>query len=247
MSLTELTRKAGKALQENSPTILTALGVTGTLSTAYLTARATAKAIRIIDDRESKGGISDRNLRRIKERAQDVWTLYIPAVASGVLTVTVIIAGHKVGSKRAAAAYSLLGVSERAFEEYSAKVVEQLGKNKEQAIRDEVMQDRVNANPTSMVVMGTGKVLCMEAHTGRYFECDMETLRKAENTINQQILRTDEATLTDFYYLVGLEPTPYSSYSGWRSDKIVELKYSAVLHKGTPCICFDYNYVKSLY
>jgi hypothetical protein len=75
----------------------------------------------------------------------------------------------------------------------------------------------------------------------------METIRKAVNTINAKMLREDEATLSDFYYLIGLPYTSYSSGTGWRSDKLLELYYSTALNDGgIPCITFEYNYVKPL-
>lgn len=244
--MTPLIVMARRVLTQNSTTILTGLGVSGTLSTAYLAARASFTAARVIDKSEFEGGVSDEWRQRLKERSLLVWKLYIPTAASGVITIGCIVASTRIGAKRAAAAYSLLSVSEKAFTEYREKVVEQIGVQKEQKVRDEIAQDHVT-NTQTVIVSGAGTVQCFESHTGRYFLSDMETIRKAVNTINAKMLREDEATLSDFYYLIGLPYTSYSSGTGWRSDKLLELYYSTALNDGgIPCITFEYNYVKPL-
>lgn len=144
MTLIKLTRQAEKLLHDNSPVILTAIGVSGTLSTAYLVGVASYEAAHVHDADDIQGFEHDR-----KQKIVRVWKLYIPAAISATLTVGCIIAANRVGSKRAAAAYSVLSVTEKAFSEYKDKVVETIGERKERTIQDAVVQDRVNANPAS--------------------------------------------------------------------------------------------------
>lgn len=248
MSIHDIALKVGKSLRSNSPTILTGVGISGVLSTAYLTARAAYASYDVLN-LDSKGewreGVFYPTKLSKKEQFKKVWKLYVPAAASGIVTTTCIVGANRIGTKRAAAAYSLLTVSERALSEYREKVIEEIGVKKEQAIRDTIAQDRVNAAPPAqMIVVGTNKVLCFEGHTGRYFESNMETLRRAENDINAQMFRDNEANLNDFYHLVGLEPTSTSSRTGWNVDKMLKLQFSSVISPdGQPCLAFEYNYV----
>lgn len=245
MTLIKLTRQAEKLLHDNSPVILTAIGVSGTLSTAYLTAKATYA---VGYDEALNAAYNEPP--PVKERIARHWKLYIPAAISATLTVGCIIAANRVGSKRAAAAYSVLSVTEKAFSEYKDKVVETIGERKERTIQDAVVQDRVNANPASgreILVTGSGNVLCCELFTGRYFNSDMESLRKAENKLNSRLNREMYARLSDFYSLVGLPYTSNSEEIGWDSDKLLELRFTTVLSDdGRPCIAFDYNYTKPM-
>ncbi len=75
----------------------------------------------------------------------------------------------------------------------------------------------------------------------------METLRKAQNDINSQVVNQAYVTLEEFYDLVGLPNTSNASNLGWDSDKLMALQFSTVLSEaGEPCLAFDYNYTKPL-
>lgn len=242
MTIRTLVKQAERLLRDNSAAILTTMSVSGTVTTAYLAAKASFRAAHIISEGERiNAGPVER-----KDVVKAVWKLYIPATVSGAVTIGCIVANTHINTRRTAVAYSLLNVSERAFAEYKDKVLEEIGPKKEQAVRDAIAQDKVTNN-TSVVVAGSGSVLCFEGHTGRYFMSDMETLKKAVNTINAKLNREMEATLHDFQYLVGLPDTSYSWTVGWTSDRLMDLEFSTTISSdGKPCLVFEYNYLKQL-
>ena len=59
MNVKTIIAKASRAASDNSPLLLTAIGVAGTLTTAYLTHRAAYQASQIITHEESIGGTAD--------------------------------------------------------------------------------------------------------------------------------------------------------------------------------------------
>lgn len=231
-------------VRDNTPAILTAFGVTGTLGTAYLTGKAAYESHPIIADYEYANGIPDSTREMYIQRGKLVWKLYIPAIVSGTSTVLCIVIAARVGSRRTAAITAAYTLSERALVEYREKVTETLGANKEQKLRDELAQEKVAKNPPGpTIITGDGQVLCYEMFTGRYFNSTMENLRRAENNINAHLIKHDRATVSDFYDEVGLPYTSYSGEVGWESDKMLELEYSTVLSEDSrPCIAFAYNY-----
>lgn len=242
MKIRKLIGLAEQSIKKNSPTILTTCGITGLVTTAYLTGRASYRAARYFSDKDPY--MSKR------ERVEHVWTFYIPAGISGALSVSCIIGAQRVGTRKTAAAQAAFAVSERVFSEYRDRVVEELGEGKEQKIRDEIAQNLVDRSPQpsqEVLVTGPGNVLCLEAFTGRYFTSDMETLRKAQNDINAQVVGHSYAYLDDLYFLIGLEPTSNSSGLGWDSDKQMELEFSTTLTKdGRPCLVISYKHIKTL-
>ena len=240
-SWAKLVAKTSKIVTDNSPLILTGVGVAGTITTAVLAGRASYKAAYIIAD---SGEVEQTTQEQLKENVRLVWKLYIPAVSVGVLTITSIVFANQIGTRRAMAVATAYSLSERAFEDYRKKVVEVMGENKERSVRDQVAQDQVNENPNRgmVVVADDTNVLCYEQYTGRYFSSSMEKLRKAENDLNHKILHEDSASLSDFYCLVGLPRTEISDDLGWNANKLLELQFSAVLSEDqAPCLSIYFD------
>lgn len=249
MNLSNIVPTAIKMVKSNAPEILTALGVSGVATTAYLAGKASYEAHALIVRSETTGGTAGDPKERFKERAKLTWKLYIPATVSGAVTVGCIIGASRGNSKRTAAAVTAYSITERAFTEYKEKVVEQIGKGKEEKIRDEIAQDHVNKNPASsqILMMGKGHVLCYEMYTGRYFKSDMESLRKAVNDINAVALREMYVSLEDFYDIIDLPHTSASDKVGWDFERPMELIFSTVLSEdGEPCLAFEYKGMKPL-
>lgn len=227
----------------NSPAILTGIGVVGVVSTAYLTGKATFKAAEILAEEERVAALVAKSSEKtLKEKTKLVWTLYIPAVATGTTTCAAIIGANYISNRRAAAMAAAFTLSEKAYSEYRDKVTEHLGKNKEQRVRDDIQQDRVTNNPSTLVVTGDGNVMCYDAYSGRYFESKMEDLKWAQNNLNHKIINDYYASLGDFYNLIGLPSTEYSEEVGWNSDELLELQFSTVMSDDQkPCIAINFR------
>lgn len=246
MKLGILAKRFGKVAADNSPAILTGLGVTGTLTAVFLTGKATFKAAQILQVAEGLRG-EDQELD-LRQKFDMTWKCYVPAAGTTLLAIACMVAANHVGVRRAAALASAYNIAQRGFDEYKDKVVEKLGEKKEQALRDEVAQDRVTKNPPSsstMVVTSQGNVLCLDMYSGRYFESDMETLKKAENDTNYQMIHHDYASLSDYWANVGLPKTSESDEVGWcSSDNKLECEYSTAMDdKGRPCITVNFRTV----
>lgn len=225
MSLNLLIKKAERLAIDNSPIILTSFGVIGTITTAYLTGKASIKAVELM------GMEDDRIDLDWREKIQMTWKLYIPAIGMGTLSCAAIVGANHIGSRRAAAVAAAYSITEKAFTEYRDKVVETLGEKKEQKIRDGIAQDRIERNPLgdrTIIIEGTD-VLCYDMFTDRWFRSDMETIKKAQNDTQYQINNDMYASLTDFYDRMGLGRTSYSDDVGWTVDQKLEICFSTVM------------------
>lgn len=238
MDVGNLFKQGERFVSENSPSLLTAVGVAGTVTTAVLTGRASYKAAEIIRKEEDLHEVE----LETKEKLEVTWPLFIPPVGVGSVTVVSIIMANRIGSKRVAAIAAAYSISEKAFTDYKEKVVEKLGENKERSVRDELAQDRVNKNPnTQVLVAGAGEVLFYDAVTGRYFMSSMEKVKKAQNTINYDIINNMYASLSAFYEEIGLPPTSYSDEVGWNANNLLELSFSTTMsNEDKPCIVIDF-------
>lgn len=206
---------------------------------------ASFKAADLIADKEHDFGRGLSFRLGPRDKIKLVWKLYIPAAGMGVLTVAAIVCANRIGTRRTAAMAAAYSITEKAFTEYQDKVAEKVGQRKEQGFRDEIEQERITNNPVStreVIITGGGNVLCYDKFTGRYFQSDVESLKKAQNDLNAQVLNDFYASLTDFYNLIGLKGTSMSDELGWNSDKLMQLRFSTVLSEdGRPCISIDFS------
>lgn len=250
MDFSMLFKRAGKVAAENSPAILTALGVSGTLTTAYLAAKAAFQSVdvlreaedakeaeflgttlQIVEEEPEVEGIKRISYEPLttQEKVEAVWKLYAPAAASAALTIAAIILAARVQERRNAALLSAYTTVEKSYQEYRAKNVETLGKKKEQDLRDKLAQESVDREPpgsTEIYIMEHGNILCRDAYSGRYFDSTHEKVQKAEIAINYQILNEDYASLTDFWDILGLDPTKGSDNLGWTTERPFEIAIS---------------------
>jgi hypothetical protein len=246
MTLTTILRQAEKLVADNSPHILTSIGVAGTITTAVLTGKASLKAARLIDRKQQSLNIHDHGkMLTYKDKAYLVWKLYIPPAAVMSVTVASIIMANQIGTRRAAvmaAAYTSL---QKAGEEYREKVIEKLGETKEQSVHDEVMQDNMANKPVSqreVIITGGGNALCFDAYTGRYFLSSMEEMKKAVNDLNHRIISHFYASLNEFYDLLGLDNVDVGEDMGWSTDELLEPRFGTqIADDGRPCLTISFD------
>lgn len=228
-------RQATHILKENSPVILTGCAAAGVVTTAIFAVKATPKACEIIEGE----GLEDK-----VDIVKATWKLYIPAIASGVVTIACIVGANHISLKRSAALASLYSLSEATLKEYQDKVVEKIGEKKEQEVRDEIAQDRVRKNPQGenpVILTGRGEVLCLDSISGRYFKSDIEKIRKTVNDLNVNLNKDFFIPVNDLYYELGLPGIKLGEMIGWRLPNLIEVDFSTQLtDDGTPCLVMDF-------
>lgn len=253
MDLSALFQRAGQAAAKNSPAILTAIGVTGTLTTAYLAAKAGFKSAAVIADAEENGTLphpetgEDIPVKfdelKFQQKFELLWELYVPAATCATLTIAAIICSNRVSERRAAALASAYTLAEKNFKSYREKTLKKVGKKKEQEIRDDIATDEVNKKPPSkskITVVGNFETLVLDQYSGRYFTGDIEKIRSAVNDFNAMVINDNYGSLTEFYELIGLDATSVSGDFGWTTDKLLEVNYSWTTWNGDPLLCIDF-------
>lgn len=246
--IAELARRASDFAVKNSPTILTTIGVIGTVSTAILAGRASFQAADIIRLKEAsddeRGAIGGTPREVMEERVKLVWKLYIPAATMGVATVACVIGANRVGARRAAGLAAAYSIIERNFDDFKDKVQEKIGEKKTEAIHDEIAQDRVDqvTYPDDVKLSGLDEgQLCLDMFGDRRFRHTYEGIRAAENDLNHNLIHNGTATLADFYSHLGLDAPPFSEELGWNADRMLEVRLSSVLREGLPWIAMSFK------
>ena len=245
MNIRAFLKAAEVGLRKNSPQILVGIGIVGMAASVFLMADARPKALEIIDREERKKG---SRLTK-KEAAKATWKCYIPVALTWTTSAACVASGVNITLRRQAAIGAAYAVSEAARINYRDKVVDVVGKKKEEEIRDAIAKDTIANRPlldgTEVFDTGLGKTLCFDAWCGRYCLCDIEAIRRAANTIWSQILNEGSARLNDFYYELKLPESRSGDVLGWdtRCDRF-DLYFSSQLagQDSTPCLVFDFTH-----
>jgi hypothetical protein len=243
--MNEFFKKFKMLVADNSPLILTYLSVAGVVSTAVLAVRATPKALEKIEQVHKENFMMDNPDAKNKEIIKVVWKDYTPAFVSGAFTIACIIGAQTINTRKNAAVVSLYSLTETALREYQAKVKEIHGENKEKKVRELVKQDSIASAPMALSevhITGLGEQLCYDSFTGRYFKSDIETIRRAQNDINAQVLANNYASHNDFYKALGLSRTQFGEEAGWNLDQLLDIEFTSHLaDDGRPCLCIEYQ------
>lgn len=242
-NLATIAKDIRKFASKRSPEILTGIGIAGMITTTILAVRATPKALELIEEQKEEESVDELSSFEVVKVA---WKPYIPAIITCVASTACLIGASSVNTKRNAALATAYKLSETALSEYRDKVVETIGEKKERIVRDKVAEERVKKNPVSkneVIITGNGKTLCFDPISGRYFMCSIETIKKAENTLNKQMLHdiSGYVSLNEFYDELGLDHTSVGNDLGWNTNQLIDIDFSSQLNdNGEPSVVLDY-------
>ena len=205
-----------KALMKHSPLILTCMGAAGVIATAVLTGKATIKAVRITDDmRYFDPDVGFALDAPKKEIVKAVWKEYIPAAGVGIATIACIFGANALNKKQQAVLMSAYALLDQTYREYKNKVKDVLGEESEQKVEDTIAREKCKAYPD---IPKGDNLLFFDPFYGEPFERTMLEIQEAEYRLNQKFAIEGEATLNDFYELLGLDPIPTGNYIGWTQE-----------------------------
>lgn len=243
-NVTGFFKNVQSTIKSHSPEILTAVGIVGMAATTVMAVRATPKALKCIED--AKLEKQDDHLTPV-EAVKATWKCYIPAAVTGVTSTACLIGASSANTRRNAALMTAYNVTRTALTEYKDKVVETIGEKKEQAIRENIAKDKLDKDPVTnreVIITEKGNTLCYDGVFGRYFKSDIDTIKRAINSINRKIVAGDMyVSLNEFYDEIGLEPIEIGNQLGWNiDDGEIEIEFSSQLAAdGTPCLVIGYN------
>ena len=231
MDISKLIESSKKKLSDNAPEIMIGFGLAGMLTSTIMAVKATPKAMAIIEEEED---YLNRELTKI-EKAKLVWKPYVPAALGYCASTALIIGANNVNSKRSAMFAGAYKLSEQTLATYRDKVIETIGEEKEREISDKVARDKVKeARQTSYhaneVIYGTGQCLCYDPISGRYFNSDMDKIRKIENDLNYRLMKENMISLNEFYTELGMECTDMGFKYGWNIDEgLIEIRFTSTI------------------
>ena len=226
-------------IAKNSPTILSGMAMAGTIMTGVL-------AVKAGKDAQKKRENLNPDATKTDIILAEAPCYILPTIWGGV-TIFCIFGANKVNAKRIAVLGSMLAASNQKVIDYKKAIDDMLPKSKATAIKDAVLQKEVDRasskEDTPVILTGNGEYLCYDPQSGRFFRSDMESVRKAINNINEQLLREMFVTLNDLYYELKIPPIKLGNDLGWKTDKgLIDIRFGTMQNdKGEPCLTLDYD------
>lgn len=194
-------------LRRNSPTILTFLGAAGVVATSIAAAKATPKAMALLEKTKEEKGEELTKLEIVKVAGP----AYIPAVAIGASTIACIFGANALNKKTQASIMSAYALLDTSYKQYKSKVKELYGENSDRNVKKEIAKDKFKDND---IHINNEKILFFDFYSLRYFESTERLVLKAENRVNELLKLYGRASLNDFYESLGM-PTAYTGYELW--------------------------------
>ena len=210
-------------LKKNASTILTCVGAAGVVATGVMAAKATPKALQLLEEAEKGKGEELTKVEKVKVAAP----AYIPAVLVGASTIACVFGANILNKRQQAALMSAYALLDNSYKDYKKKVAELYGEEADKEVRAEIAKDKYTDEEIEL--KDDGKQLYYDDYSGRYFEATAETLLRAENFVNRTLADTAGVFLNEYFEAVGLDRTDYGDYMGWSSCEMYDMTWSSWL------------------
>ena len=195
--------KIGYFMKKHSSTILTVIGAAGVIGTSVLAVKATPKALELIKEAEEEKGEKLTKLEVVKV----AWKPYVPAVVTGLSTITCIFGANHLSTKQQRslmAAYTLL---DKSFKQYRSKTEDLSDIN--------IMQEIIGSEFDENRELNEDKLLFYEHQSRRFFESTMEEVMQAECAYLELLENRGYASLNEYYDLLGIPHIPHGYQLSW--------------------------------
>lgn len=209
-------------VKRNAPTILTVAGGIGVVTTSVMAAKATPKALRLLEEAEEKKG---EKLTKL-EKVRTVGPTYIPTIIMGIGTITCIFGANALNKRTQASLISAYALVDNSYKEYKQKLKELYGEETHEEIVNAIAVEK--ARDVGITAKGLTANYCLTDDTScgepvlfydewsnRYFESTIEQVIVAEYHTNRNFTLRGYLFLNEFYSFLGLEETDYGNKVGW--------------------------------
>lgn len=212
--------------KEHAGGILTLVASVGLIATAVEVGVATTKAREVVEEKKKEreawkesSGIDQPPITK-EEIVKECWKLYIPAAATGIASISCIVAANVITArqqKSLAAAYALM---ETGYKKYRGKIAERFGKETDIQTANEVIVEQ-GENTADFDELDDGKkILIYDPYSERYFETTLAKIRRAMYTLNRNLAIQGCTSLNDMYMALGVSLTEEGDDIGWCVDSL---------------------------
>lgn len=209
-------------VKRNSTTILSGVAVIGLVATSISTAKATIKAVEILNEAECEKKEPLTKSEVVKLTAK----CYIPPIIIGTSTVMCILGANILNKRQQASLISAYTFLDNSFKEYKAKLKEIYGEEAHNKIIDAIAVEKARqvdiysntcfSSCNLAIEDGTSEPrMFYDLYSSRYFESTIERVLNAEYHFNRNYILRGDATVNELYEFLGVEKLPHGDSVGW--------------------------------
>lgn len=209
-----------KFLVDHAPAIFTGLAIVGTVETTVLAVKGTPKAI----DKMEKAYLDKGESLTKTEIVKATYKCYIPAAASGAMTIAFIILANRAHIKKETALAATMSFFENRYESYRRNTINECGEEADEKIQEAIAKEQMENNPPPSYLKRyaeeDGEFLCYEPITDQYFVATKNQILWAELTANKMMQIQDHVTLNMVLKLFPgcITDKPIGDKRGWYLD-----------------------------
>lgn len=201
---------------ENGMNILTGLGIVGVTATAILAAKATPKALELLEERDKFKQEEYGEPLTKTEKVLAMAPAYIPAVLTGLATISCIIGMNRVSYTKQVSLMSAYTCLNNSYEEYRRKVKEVFGEDGANKVDEELEKEMALLEQYGSLFE---KNVFYDKISKRYFEMSMYEIKDAEYKINRMFNFLGCLKLNEVYEFLNLSPIDFGDKVGWSAFK----------------------------
>ena len=253
MNLINVFKAAKPFIRKHEAEILMSFGIGGFILSTSWAIKSTVTATKRLSKKKKE---LKKNSLTFAETFKEVWALYLPVVILTGASVTSVIMGNKVATRKTAALAAAYAISETALQEYIEQTRETVGEKKATEIKEKISAQKVSETYTgnNVFLTGDGECLFLEPISGRYFKSNWNKILKAANELNAKAMSNMNGvtTLSDWFEELGLSRTSISEDIGWSlengSNGIISIDViSSMTPDNVPCGSINYNTLPKAY
>lgn len=247
--------KAGLQIKKHSPEILMGVGIVGTVASTVLACKATMKVNTVLEEKRKTVEaihtcLEDGTLGYTEEDSKKDLTiiyaqtgvklvkLYAPAIAVGALSITSIVAGHKILKARNIAIAAAYAAVDKGFKDYRSRVVERFGEQLDKELRynikakeiEEVVVDENGNETVEKKIVNEANIVPGGSEYAKFFdescpdwqkdsEFNLMFLRRQQDWANEKLKSKGHLFLNEVYDMLGIDRTRAGQVVGWIYDE----------------------------
>ena len=243
----KLVHNVEQTMSRRAPELLAGAGIACFIASTIAAIKIAPKAAKKLEDRKK-----DLKVEKlpVKEVVTTVGLDYLP-VGIGIVSGTGFTVASVVDSNNKYMALSTsYGLLKDFAYTYKDKVVETIGEKKEEKIRNEIAQEKLDKDQITenkIIITKEGNTLFKDSLTGQYFRSDINKFKSKAIELANTEISEDYAGVPEWLLDLGLNVPDTMLGIGWSAPdqgKIVTVSFSACVahsYNDEPCLVVEYD------